>query len=101
MSEALDKILAPVTMPTIPEDANEIDMYYLHVAARLRKMRVAMGWTQESVAHHVGVSRTQLVNIERGNLRCPLHVISNLSTLGVPDDVWLWVMTGDDDEQEF
>ncbi|HEV7280421.1 MAG TPA: helix-turn-helix transcriptional regulator [Pirellulaceae bacterium] len=51
---------------------------------RVRELRAAKGWSQESFAHEVGLDRTYLGGIERGERNLALRNIERLAeTLGV------------------
>jgi transcriptional regulator with XRE-family HTH domain len=47
--------------------------FYRQFGSRLRKHRRRLGLTQESLAEDVGLSRTSITNIERGEQRILLH----------------------------
>ena len=46
---------------------------YRDFGSRLRARRRKLGLTQESLGEHVGLSRTSITNIERGEQRILLH----------------------------
>ena len=48
---------------------------YKEFGDRLRQARVNAGLTQGEVARRVGLSRTSITNIERGNQVVPLHLL--------------------------
>ncbi len=52
---------------------------YLAFGARLRQARRLFGLTQEQLGQRVGLTRTSITNIERGEQRPPLHVIYQLA----------------------
>lgn len=52
---------------------------YTAFGARLRQARRQMGLTQEQLGKRVGLTRTSITNIERGEQRPPLHIIFQLA----------------------
>ena len=53
------------------------------LAARLREAREARGWTQQQVADRLGMARTTIVAIEKGERRLkPQELIELASLLG-------------------
>lgn len=53
--------------------------------ARVRKLRVGRGWSQEDFAHRAELDRTYVSGIERGRRNPTLDIIYRLAgTLGVP-----------------
>ena len=46
---------------------------YLQVGARIKSRRKHLGWTQERLAQHLGLSRASLANIEIGRQSVLLH----------------------------
>lgn len=55
------------------------------VASRLRQLRSARRWTQETVARRAGISRSYYVQVELGNHAPSLDVLWDIaSAFGVP-----------------
>jgi transcriptional regulator with XRE-family HTH domain len=52
---------------------------YLELGVRVRRRREALGKTQEELATDVGVSRSSIANIERGQQHAPVHVLLGLA----------------------
>ena len=51
---------------------------------RVRELRTAKGWSQEGFAHEVGLDRTYVGGIERGERNVALRNVERLArTLGV------------------
>jgi transcriptional regulator with XRE-family HTH domain len=51
---------------------------------RVRELRTAKGWSQEGFAHEVGLDRTYVGGIERGERNVALRNVDKLAkTLGV------------------
>ena len=51
---------------------------------RVRELRTAKGWSQEGFAHEVGLDRTYVGGIERGERNVALRNVEKLAkTLGV------------------
>ena len=57
---------------------------YRQVGARIKSRRKHLGWTQERLAQHVGLSRASLANIEIGRQNVLLHRLYRIAgTLNV------------------
>ena len=55
------------------------------LAARLREAREARGWTQQQVADRLGMARTTVVAIEKGERRLkPQELVAIAALLGSP-----------------
>lgn len=52
---------------------------YQDFGRRVREARRAAGLTQDGLAARVGLSRTSITNIERGNQHIPLHMLFRLA----------------------
>ncbi|MCU1283312.1 MAG: hypothetical protein JWM53_6858 [bacterium] len=52
---------------------------YLELGSRVRRRREALGKTQEQLAGDVGISRSSIANIERGQHHAPVHVLLGLA----------------------
>lgn len=52
---------------------------YLELGVRVRRRREALEMTQEALATAVGVSRSSIANIERGQHHAPVHVLLGLA----------------------
>src|ERR1700730_13319831 len=61
------------------EDLSGIDLRSL--GARLRQAREELSWTQERVAAHLGVARTTLVALEKGERRIRAEELVELASL--------------------
>lgn len=52
---------------------------------RLRQLRKVRGWSQEEFAHHVGLDRSYMGGVERGERNISLENICRIANaLGVP-----------------
>ena len=61
-----------------------MELFYAEFGQRLADERNARNLSQELVAGRVGMSRTSIVNIEKGRQRVPLHMLYSLAdALGV------------------
>ena len=59
--------------------------FYREVGMRIRVAREHIGESQEKIASSVGLSRTSLTNIEKGNQKFLLHTFIGIAAaLGVP-----------------
>lgn len=66
------------------------DILYREIGQRVRVHREAAGLTQGALARRVGLTRTSITNIERGQQRIPVHVLYDLAeTFGVLPDALL------------
>lgn len=66
-------------MPEAPEPI------YALVGLRIAAARNAIGMTQGDLAARVGMTRTSIVNAEKGRQRIPLHALGSVAdALGVP-----------------
>lgn len=64
--------MTPVTIPTV-------EWVYVEFGRRLSSARQRAGLRQETLAKRVGLTRTSITNIEKGNQRLPLHMAYLLS----------------------
>ena len=65
--------------------AAQTKQFYCEVGVRIRAAREHISASQEKIASTVGLSRTSLTNIERGNQKFLLHTFIGIATaLGVP-----------------
>jgi transcriptional regulator with XRE-family HTH domain len=63
------------------------EQLYAELGVRVRAEREARRWTQEALAALVGVSRSSIANVERGQQYAPLHVVLQLAKVfSVPLD---------------
>jgi transcriptional regulator with XRE-family HTH domain len=53
--------------------------YYRELGRRIQRARLKLGLTQEGLASLVGLSRTSMVNIERGRQKVLAHTLVKLS----------------------
>ena len=59
---------------------------------RLREMRTGRGWTQQDLAHAVGVTRQTIIAIEKGGYEPSVRLALELAgELTVPVDDLFWV----------
>ena len=64
-----------------------MEINYADIGARIRKYRLAAGWTQESLAERAGVEPSNLSHIERGATKLSLPTLISLcNALGVTAD---------------
>lgn len=52
---------------------------YSKIGVQLKELRTSRGYTQQDVANAVGLTRTSVVNIEKGRQRVPLHILYAIS----------------------
>ena len=53
----------------------EIDEFYVLVGKNIAKQRKILGLNQEEFGNRLGLSRTSVVNIEKGRQKASLHLI--------------------------
>jgi transcriptional regulator with XRE-family HTH domain len=58
-----------------------IDPFYRRLGARIRDRRRAKQITQEAMAAHMGLTRTSIVNIEKGRQHLAVHQLVRISDL--------------------
>lgn len=54
-------------------------MDYLDLGQRIRKQRTQLGWTQEALAEHIGVSTSFVGHIERGTRKASLETLVSVA----------------------
>ena len=59
---------------------NDHDAFYADVGRRIRQARIKIGQTQEGLASLVGLTRTSIVNIEKGRQKILLHTLVDIAT---------------------
>ena len=59
---------------------------------RVRKMRIARGWSQVVLAHHADVDQKTVSNIERGGGRQGSVTINNIAKVADALKVPLWIV---------
>jgi transcriptional regulator with XRE-family HTH domain len=62
-------------------DVPAIDPFYRRLGTRIRDRRRAKKITQEAVAVHMGLTRTSIVNIEKGRQHLAVHQLVRISDL--------------------
>lgn len=55
------------------------ELVYEEMGKRIRKARNSKEITQQALADLLGLTRTSVTNIEKGNQKIPVHVLYNLS----------------------
>lgn len=59
---------------------DEHDAFYADVGRRIRQARIKIGLTQEALASLVNLTRTSIVNIEKGRQKILLHTLVEIAT---------------------
>lgn len=63
---------------------NRVNRLYTALGNRIKEKRESKGISQTDFSSYIGISRSSLVNIEKGRQRTPLHVIYSIAeTLGI------------------
>jgi transcriptional regulator with XRE-family HTH domain len=57
------------------------DPFYIRLGAQIRDRRRTRHLTQESLAAHMGLTRTSIVNIEKGRQHLAVHQLVRISDL--------------------
>ena len=60
-------------VPTMATHQIATDTFYLSVGERVRQQRKSAGMDQETLARHLNLSRTTVINIEKGRQRLSLE----------------------------
>jgi transcriptional regulator with XRE-family HTH domain len=58
---------------------NAVDPYYRRLGELLRKQRAQKRITQEALGAHLGLSRTSIVNIEKGRQHIAVHQLARIA----------------------
>ena len=67
------------------------------MASRLREPRQQRGWSQEELAHRLGVDRRQVVRLETGHAPVTLEVVEELARVfGQMSMTFMWSVIGDE-----
>lgn len=56
-------------------DQHQEQQYYYQLGMNIQEARKAAGMSQETLANKVAISRTSIVNIEKGRHRIPAHML--------------------------
>ena len=59
--------------------ANAVDPYYWHLGKLVREQRIKRGVTQEQLGVHLSLSRTSIVNIEKGRQHVAVHQLAHIA----------------------
>lgn len=57
-----------------------LDKYYNDVGENIRSYRTKLGYSQDDLAKFLGLTRTSIVNMEKGRQRPPIHTLSELAS---------------------
>lgn len=60
---------------------NKIEKLYIALGDRIRAQRETNKLSQTEFSKHIGISRSSLVNIEKGRQRTPLHMIYSIAEI--------------------
>jgi transcriptional regulator with XRE-family HTH domain len=67
----------------MPGATDEIDGFYANLGKRVRKARNNKGMSQQTLASHIGLTRSSVANLEAGRQRVPVHLLVQIAaTLG-------------------
>lgn len=58
---------------------NDLDRFYADLGDKIKKQRVRKGYNQEDLGKYLGLTRTSIVNIEKGRQRPPVHTLYELA----------------------
>lgn len=57
----------------------DVDKFYIELGENIKSYRTKQGYSQDDLAKFLGLTRTSVVNIEKGRQRPPLHTVYDLS----------------------
>jgi transcriptional regulator with XRE-family HTH domain len=65
--------------------SSEVDKFYLDLGEAIKNQRIHKGYSQEDLAKYLTLTRTSIVNIEKGRQRPPIHTLYDLASfLNIP-----------------
>src|SRR5688572_1225429 len=59
---------------------SDVDKFYLDLGEAIKNQRTHKGYSQEDLAKFLTLTRTSIVNIEKGRQRPPLHTLYDLAS---------------------
>ncbi len=59
----------------------DLENFYSKLGENIKAARKKRGYSQDDLTKHVGLTRTSIVNIEKGRQHPPMHVIMNIASL--------------------
>jgi DNA-binding XRE family transcriptional regulator len=57
----------------------DLDLFYTALGNRIKNHRISNGYSQDDLAKFLGLTRTSVVNIEKGRQRASLHAVYDLA----------------------
>lgn len=57
-----------------------IDNFYVELGIGIKNQRLHKGYSQEELGNFLGLTRTSIVNIEKGRQRPPVHTLYELAS---------------------
>jgi transcriptional regulator with XRE-family HTH domain len=57
----------------------DLDKFYLELGENIKNLRVKRGYNQEELAIFLDLTRTSVVNIEKGRQRPPIHTLYEIA----------------------
>lgn len=58
----------------------DLDKFYTDVGENIKNYRSKLGYSQDDLAKYLDLTRTSIVNIEKGRQRPPLHAICEIAS---------------------
>lgn len=58
----------------------DIDKFYIDLGENIKNLREKLGYSQEEIGKYLDLTRTSIVNIEKGRQRSPLHTLYELAS---------------------
>lgn len=58
----------------------DLENFYAKLGENIKAVRNKRGYSQDDLTKYVGLTRTSIVNIEKGRQHPPMHVIMNIAS---------------------
>lgn len=58
----------------------DLDKFYIGIGENIKNYRFKLGYSQDDLAKFLDLTRTSIVNIEKGRQRPPIHTLVELSS---------------------
>ena len=66
----------------------DVDKFYMELGEKIKTYRIKQGYSQDELAKFLDLTRTSVVNIEKGRQRPPLHTVYDTAAffnIGITD----------------
>jgi transcriptional regulator with XRE-family HTH domain len=61
--------------------ATDLHEFYENIGSKIRNARIKQGYSQDVLATQLGLTRSSIVNIEKGRQRPPVHTLFEISSI--------------------